>query len=322
MKKLLTVGACIFLTTGNITLQAQTLEKMEKKFEAASNKDATIETYLKDNKILNANISPDGIYYVTEKTSEGIKVNSGDFVSVHYTGKLLNGTKFDSSVDRGEPISFKIGVGQVIQGWEKGIPLFKVGEKGTIFLPSSLAYGERGAGGVIPPNSPLIFDIEVVASTDEATYMESQKAAQLKMQAEEDARRSQQGKIDKAIIEKYVADNKLKVKYLPSGLAYYMTEEGTGDLIQPGKTAVVHYTGKLLDGTKFDSSKDRNQPFPVQVGANRVIQGWEQGLQVFKVGDKGTLIIPSTLAYGERGAGGMIQPNAVLIFDIEVLEVK
>ncbi|HUH75589.1 MAG TPA: FKBP-type peptidyl-prolyl cis-trans isomerase [Chitinophagales bacterium] len=322
MKKLLTVGACIFLTAGTLPLQAQTLEKMEKKFEAASNRNAAIETYLKDHKILNANISPDGIYYVTEKSTEGTKVNSGDFVSVHYTGKLFDGTKFDSSVDRGEPISFKIGIGQVIQGWEKGIPLFKVGEKGTIFLPANLAYGERGAGGVIPPNSPLIFDIEVVETTDEATYMENQKAIQLKLQAEEDAKRGQQSKIDKAIIEKYVADQNLKVTYLPSGLAYYMTEEGSGDLIQPGNTAVVHYTGKLLDDTKFDSSKDRNQPFPVQVGANRVIQGWEQGLQVFKAGGKGTLIIPSTLAYGDRGAGGIIQPNSVLLFDIEVLEIK
>ncbi len=322
MKKILTVGACIFLTTGTITLQAQTLEKMEKKFETASNRDATIESYLKDHKILNANISPDGIYYVTENTTEGAKVNSGDFVSVHYIGKLFNGTKFDSSVDRGEPISFKIGIGQVIQGWEKGIPLFKVGEKGTIFLPANLAYGERGAGGVIPPNSPLIFDIEVVATTDEATYMENQKAIQLQMQAEADAHRAQQGKTDRSVIEKYVADNKLNVQYLPSGLAYYMTEEGTGAQVQAGNTAVVHYTGKLLDGTKFDSSKDRNQPFPVQVGANRVIQGWEQGLQLFKAGGKGTLIIPSTLAYGERGAGGIIQPNSVLLFDIEVLEVK
>jgi FKBP-type peptidyl-prolyl cis-trans isomerase len=322
MKKLITVGAWILLSTGTYTLQAQTLEKMEKKFEAASNRDATIESYLKDQKILNANISPDGIYYVVNKTSDGAKVNNGDFISVHYTGKLLNGTKFDSSVDRGEPISFKIGIGQVIQGWEKGIPLFKVGEKGSIYIPANLAYGERGAGGVIPPNSPLIFDIEVVESTDEASYMEKQKAMQIKMQAEEEARRGQQSKIDKAIIEKYVADHQLKVKYLPSGLAYYMTEEGTGDLVKPGNTAVVHYTGKLLDGTKFDSSKDRNQPFPVQVGANRVIQGWEQGLQVFKAGGKGTLIIPSTLAYGERGAGGTIQPNSVLLFDIEVLEVK
>ncbi len=309
-------------SAATITTQAQTAQIMEKTFEAAPKRDAQIEAHLKEKKLYNVKVSPEGIYYIVDVPGTGAQVNAEDYVSVHYTGKLLNGNKFDSSIDRNEPITFQIGIGQVIQGWEKGIPLFKVGGKGTIFLPSSLAYGENGAGGVIPPNAPLAFDIEIVESMDRATYMERQKALQLKMQAEADARRAEHAKVDKATIEKYVADNNLKVQYLPSGLAYYMTEEGTGAQVQPGNTAVVHYTGKLLDGTKFDSSKDRDQPFPVPVGENRVIQGWEQGLPLFKVGGKGTLIIPSTLAYGERGAGGIIKPNSVLLFDIEVLEVK
>lgn len=305
-----------------ITTQAQTAQIMEKTFEAAPKRDAQIEAHIRENKLYNVKVSPEGIYYIVDKAGEGASVNAGDYVSVHYTGKLLNGSKFDSSIDRDEPITFRIGIGQVIQGWEKGIPLFKVGGKGTILIPSDLAYGERGAGGIIPPNSPLQFEIEVVETIDNNTYLERQKAIQLKMQAEADARRAEQTKADKAVIEKYVADNNLKVQYLPSGLAYYMTEEGTGTQVTNGSTAVVHYTGKLLDGTKFDSSKDRNQTFPVQVGANRVIQGWEQGLPLFKAGGKGTLIIPSTLAYGERGAGGVIKPNSVLLFDIEVVEVK
>lgn len=323
MKKELLLSCCIFVGTATFTAQAQTKEIMNKQFEAAKVRDTAIEAYLDLHKLYDVKVSPEGIYYIkAQANSDGKKVNAGDYVTVHYTGKLVNEKKFDSSYDRDEPITFRIGMGQVISGWEQGIPLFKTGEKGTIFLPSHLAYGDRSVGGVIPANSPLIFDIEVIESVDNSTYLEQQKALQAKHQAEAAAKAEKQVAIDKAIIEKYAKDHQLKLQYLPSGLGYLITEEGKGTQVTSGSTAVVHYTGKLIDGTKFDSSKDRNQPFPVQVGANRVIQGWEQGLPLFKAGGKGTLFIPSTLGYGERGAGAIIKPNSVLVFDIEVLEVK
>ena len=321
MKKFLFI--LITVLGSSYSLQAQTEQLMEKTFEKATKRDAQIEKYLKDNKIYDVQVSPEGIYYVKENHTDGAAINAGEYVSVHYTGKLLNGKKFDSSLDRGEPITFKIGVGYVIPGWDKGIPLFKVGEKGTLFIPSDLAYGSQGAGGIIPANAPLIFNIQIIQTEDEATYQQEQKKRMLKLQAEAEARSEAQAKIDQKVIEDYIHTKQLKnVKFLPSGLAYYMEKEGDGKQVTKGSTAVVHYTGMLLDGTKFDSSKDRNQPFAVQVGANRVIQGWEQGLPLFKAGGKGVLIIPSRLGYGERGAGGIIKPNSVLIFEIEVLEVK
>ncbi|MCO5248999.1 MAG: FKBP-type peptidyl-prolyl cis-trans isomerase [Chitinophagales bacterium] len=322
MKRLFITACSLIFAFSNIHLNAQTLQKMQKVFESASNRDSTIEKYLTDNQLFTAQVSPDGIYYVVNQLGKNGEVNAGDYVSVHYTGKLLNGQIFDSSIERGEPISFQIGIGRVIQGWEKGIPLFKSGGKGTLYIPSSLAYGERGVGGVIPPNAPLIFDVEVVDVMDQKGYEEKQNAARLKMQAEAQARFEKQVEADKAVIAKYVKDNHLQVEYLPSGLAYYKTKTTDGQQIQSGDNVEVHYTGRLLDGTKFDSSKDRNQPFVVQIGANRVIQGWEQGIPVFKVGEEGTLIIPSYLAYGERGAGGVIAPNSVLLFDIEVLSIQ
>ena len=107
-----------------------------------------------------------------------------------------------------------------------------------------------------------------------------------------------------------------------SGLAYIMVKEGSGIQAENGKTVSVHYTGKLTDGTKFDSSLDRNQPIEFVLGQGRVIKGWDEGISYLKVGGKATFIIPSGLAYGERGAGGVIHPNATLIFDVELVDVK
>ncbi len=107
-----------------------------------------------------------------------------------------------------------------------------------------------------------------------------------------------------------------------SGLAYKITKKGSGQKAEAGKTVSVHYTGKLTDGTKFDSSYDRNQPIDFPLGQGRVIKGWDEGIALLNVGSKATFIIPPDLAYGARGAGGVIPPNATLIFEVELVDVK
>lgn len=98
----------------------------------------------------------------TTQQGQGEEAKNGDKITVHYTGFLTNGAKFDSSVDRGQPFQFILGAGQVIQGWEQGILGMKVGEKRKLTIPSELGYGESGAGGIIPPNATLIFDVEMI----------------------------------------------------------------------------------------------------------------------------------------------------------------
>ncbi len=103
-----------------------------------------------------------GLKYIDQKVGTGPSPSVGKTVRVHYTGKLANGQKFDSSVDRGEPFEFQIGVGQVIKGWDEGVMSMKVGGKRTLIIPASLGYGARGAGGVIPPNAELHFEVELL----------------------------------------------------------------------------------------------------------------------------------------------------------------
>jgi len=107
-----------------------------------------------------------------------------------------------------------------------------------------------------------------------------------------------------------------------SGLTYIVTKKGEGAQLKAGDDIIVNYTGLLTNGAKFDSSLDRSEPFSFPLGAGRVIKGWDEGFGKLKVGDHATLIIPPAIAYGERGAGGVIPPGATLIFIVEVLGVK
>ena len=236
-----------------------------------------------------------GLQYIEEVAGTGRQAQAGDKVSVHYTGMLDDGTVFDSSQGRGQPIEFVLGVGQVIPGWDEGIALMSTGGKARLIIPSELAYGAQGAGGgVIPPNATLTFDVELVDVLDGPP---GSPAAPTEIS-------------DEDFIE------------TESGLKYAEMEVGAGDAAQSGQQVEVHYTGWLEDGTKFDSSLDRGDPFVFTLGARQVIPGWDEGVAGMKPGDKRQLIIPSELGYGDRGAGGVIPPNATLIFEVELLEAR
>ena len=162
-----------------------------------------------------------------------------------------------------------------------------------------------------------IIEIDIIRKGEKAKKFDSKaifdkELEKLEKQAAEKAKKAKEA-IDAL---------KKGAKVTSSGLAYKIIKKGTGAKAEAGKTVSVHYTGKLSNGTKFDSSYDRNQPIEFELGRGRVIKGWDEGISLLNVGSKATFIIPPDLGYGARGAGGVIPPNATLIFDVELVEVK
>lgn len=161
-------------------------------------------------------------------------------------------------------------------------------------------------------------------SQPKMTYDEAKAEIQTYFKAMEEkqqAAAAEQAKANEALGKAYLEDNakRAEVKTLPSGLQYEVITEGDGPMPKATDRVEVHYTGKLIDGTVFDSSVDRG--VPATFGVTQVIPGWVEALQLMKAGSKWRLFIPSQLAYGPQGAGNIIGPNATLIFDVELLRV-
>lgn len=234
----------------------------------------------------------------TMKTASGLEITIkekgngkqpllGDKVVVHYTGRLTNDTVFDSSVNRGQPFTFKLGMGQVIKGWDEGFQHLRVGDKAVLKFGPELGYGARGAGA-IPANSTLIFDVELLDVVE--------------------------------AIRQWPVNGKDTVK-LPSGLKYVLLNDNkTGEKITNDTKVTLHYSGFFTDGKPFDSSVERGQPFSVKLGKGQVIKGLEEGLLYLHKGDKAKFIIPYDLAYGEPGHPPVIPAKSDLIFDVEVID--
>ena len=261
-----------------------------------------LEAYFKEKGLKPAKTAS-GLYYSITKEGSGEKIKAGQLVGVNYTGKFLDGKVFDSNTDTAfhhvQTFSLPVGAGKVIKGWDEGLQLLKTGSKATFYIPSALAYGPNERPG-LPANSILVFDVELIDVPDYS-------------------------KIDDKIIKDYLTKNNIQATKTPSGLYYVITQNGFGENAKPGKKVTMNYTGQTLDGKVFDSNIDPHfghvQPFSFTLGMGQVIRGWDEGVQLLKLGSKALFFIPSGLAYGEQGAGAGIPPKTVLSFDVELLKI-
>jgi FKBP-type peptidyl-prolyl cis-trans isomerase FkpA len=310
-------------------LKIESLEKIKKEAEAIANKLKGEESGKMQNFIsakgITAQPSPTGVYYIEEKAGKGNIVQKGDIVKMDFTVSTIDEKKVFSTLDRKQPISFEYGQPFDTKGLDEGIGMMKKGTKARIVVPSAMGFGEKGrkdmsGNEIIAPFSPVIYDIEIL---DIQTKAQHEKEV-----ADKEAKSKAEAKVAEAkeplLIQKYMKEKNLSAKPTASGIFYIEKVKGKGARAVSGKKVSVHYTGRLLDGTVFDSSLERKpvKPYEFTLGAGQVIQGWDEGIALMNEGGKATLIIPSKLGYGENGNGGIIKPFSPLVFDVELVKVS
>jgi len=255
-----------------------------------------------------------GLSYVMHKSNKGPKLKLDDVVTLNLKYITSKDSIVFDSWKMGKPIQLKIAKSTFKGDLMDGLTLLTVGDSASFLINADSLFAKTFAAprpAFIDSSSFLSFTVKVISTTTDAAL----KAEELKAEKENAMKENE-------IIAKYIADKQITPSKSSSGLMYIISEPGAGEQAQAGKTVKVHYTGRLLDGTKFDSSLDRNDPIEFKLGQGMVIKGWDEGIALLKVGGKALLIIPSDLAYGSRGAGGVIPPFSPLTFEVELVSVQ
>jgi FKBP-type peptidyl-prolyl cis-trans isomerase len=271
-----------------------------------------LDKFIADNKIT-APPQPSGLYYIEQVAGKGIKIDTGCQVTYNVKISMIDGKQVFGQ----DSMKFIFGKRPDMSGFLEGIRMMKKGGQARLILPSPLAFGERGYRE-IPPYTTIIYDVKVLDVKSKADYEKAQAAEKKK----KEDKKANAKKEESGLLQKYLKDNKITTKPTASGLYYIEKVKGTGPQIHAGNKVSVQYTGTLLNGKKFDSSRDRGgKPFDVEVGKGNVIKGWDEGLLHMCKGGRATLICPSSIAYGEQEMGS-IPAYSTLVFDIEVVDVK
>lgn len=242
----------------------------------------------------------DSVLIVWHRRGNGAKPLSGDLIGVHYRGKLLSGYTFDSSFDRNQPIFLNTASGMVIEGWERALPHLAEGDSATIYIPSPLAYGKRGAGDAIPPHAALAFDINLLMVYDS-----------LKVFRE-----------DSLILAAMLHHQGIEAEWHTDGFWYRMDRVGEGRPPQNGDTIIIHLTEQLLGGhVTFSTKMGQERRLQAIAGAGMLVEGVEAALRLMPPGSRATLWLPAPLAYADR-LGGTSPPGTPIICEVQVLEVR
>jgi len=306
------------------TMEARQKAEKDKAEKLKSEEPAKIQEYISKNKVTVVP-SASGVYVITQNPGSGRSIAKTDFVKMNLIVSSIDGQKIFSTLDQNRPITFEFGKPFDTKGFDEAIASMKKGSKATVVVPSAMGFGEQGkkdmsGKDIIAPFSPVVYDIEVL---DLKTKAENEKAVKEEEAAKKKAASEAISK-EPVLIQQYIKDNKITAKPTASGLYYIEKVKGKGPLAKAGNKVKVHYTGKLMNGKVFDSSLDKKPvtPFEFTLGQGQVIPGWDEGLMLMSAGGKATLVIPSKLAYGERGAGADIPAYSPLVFDVELISIS
>jgi FKBP-type peptidyl-prolyl cis-trans isomerase len=255
-----------------------------------------------------------GLYYKVIKDNKMPKGKLGDVIKMNLVYMTQNDSILFSTYEENMgPVQFSINPVTFNGDPMEGFLLLGEGDSAVFLMPADSAYKNQDMPSFAKPGGFIKIRVNVLSLMTKEDF-ERKKEEEIKVQTEKEAQ----------TIEAYLAEKGLHAQKTASGIYYIIEKQGDGAKAEPGKTATVNYTGKLMDGKVFDSSlKPGRTPYDVKLGATppQVIRGWEEGLTLFNAGGKGTLIVPSPLGYGSHGSG-LIPPNSILIFDIEMLAVK
>lgn len=249
-----------------------------------------------------------GSKYQIHESKNGKKIKEGDIVSFQLVIKDGSDTTYRDTYKEGKPFQMVAQKGGFKGSFENAVLNLSEGDSATVFVSADSLFSKTQQP--LPPSvakgSDMRFIVKVVKVQSREDYQHGVNE-----------RKSNEAKIMEAFVKKN-QPNATKTQF---GIYRVVLKEGAGEIAKKGQTVTVHYTGKLMDGSTFESSVGRD-PFPVTIGTGSVIPGWEQALELMKKGEKAWVFIPSALAYGEQGAGGVIEPFTPLIFEIEVLDIK
>ena len=267
-----------------------------------------------------------GVDYKIIKHGTGKKAEVGEFVEMHIVMKADTMVLHNSRMENhNKAVTLPINKTTNRGDWTVAFPYLSVGDSAVIRVSMDTILA-MNAGQKLPPfitkGKKLYYEVNVVKLKSAEENTKEMEAGTKEMQE----MMKKQAQTDDKLLQDYFAANNIKANKTASGLYYTIQTEGTGENVAKGQKVSVNYTGKLLNGKMFDSNVDPSKghvsPFEFAVGQGSVIPGWDEGLTLLKKGSKATLYIPSPLGYGPRAAGADIGPNSVLIFDIEVLDIK
>ncbi len=258
-------------------------------------------------------------YYFFEKT-DGRKPELNEILSVYMVYRIQDSIIFDSQ-QMGMPMFLPMMASEYPGDIYEGFAMMAVGDS-VIFRTDAASFYVHTAGmpeapDYVKPGDQMIFDIRLLSVMNEDEFAQEQQ----RLMEEQMAADMQRADDEEGLMLEYLRQEGITVSPTESGLYYVELQAGDGPQPDPGNMVAVHYEGRLLDGTVFDSSYDRNQPLEFRLGQRQVIPGWDEGISYMRVGGKARLIIPSYLAYGERGAGGVIPPFSTLVFDVELVDI-